>query len=113
MNQGFAILLILRYYLYRFISFKVPSLLKIRLPNHKKPDDIKYSRGPGIREHPLGTTDDTHLILILEALYTINTEKDNPVLYEPPLSEILGEGLTSCIIRVAPSVVIKCPRFSW
>lgn len=36
-----------------------------------------------------------------------------PVLYEPPFNEILGEGSTSLIGRVNPGVVIKCPRYSW
>jgi hypothetical protein len=49
----------------------------------------------------------------MEASYAINIEKDDPVPYEPPLGEILGEGSTSRIARVVPGVVIKCPRFSW
>lgn len=40
-------------------------------------------------------------------------EEDAPVPYEPLLGEILGEGSTSHIARIAPGVIIKCPRFSW
>jgi len=44
---------------------------------------------------------------------SIHIEKEIPVPYEPPLGEILGEGSTCHIARLAPGVVIKCPRFSW
>lgn len=43
----------------------------------------------------------------------MNIEKDDPVPYEPVVGEILGEGPTSRIARVAPGVIIKYPRFSW
>lgn len=57
--------------------------------------------------------DDTHGMPITEGPGAINVEDDGPVPYEPLLGEILGEGSTSRIARVAPGVVIKCPRFSW
>jgi hypothetical protein len=44
---------------------------------------------------------------------TITECPEKPVPYEPLLGEILGEGSTSRIARVAPGVIIKCPRFSW
>ncbi|CAG8177271.1 unnamed protein product [Penicillium nalgiovense] len=51
---------------------------------------------------------------IVESPDAINIEKESPVPYDPPLlDEILGEGSTSRIARVAPGVIIKCPRFSW
>ncbi|CAG8318863.1 unnamed protein product [Penicillium nalgiovense] len=51
---------------------------------------------------------------IVESPDAINIEKEGPVPYDPPLlDEILGEGSTSRIARVAPGVIIKCPRFSW
>ncbi|KAJ5129551.1 uncharacterized protein N7515_005590 [Penicillium bovifimosum] len=50
---------------------------------------------------------------IAESPGAINIENDSPVPYEPPLGEILGEGSTCLIARVAPGVIIKCPRFSW
>lgn len=57
--------------------------------------------------------DDTHATSITEGSGATNIEKDHPVPYEPLLGEILGEGSTSRIARVAPGVIIKCPRFSW
>jgi hypothetical protein len=51
---------------------------------------------------------------IIESPDAINIEKETPVPYEPPLlGEVLGKGSTSRITRVAPGVIIKCPRFSW
>lgn len=43
----------------------------------------------------------------------VNIETEGPVPYEPLLGEVLDEGSTSRIARVAPGVIIKCPRFSW
>lgn len=111
-NQGFAVLSILRYHLYHLL-FKIPSLFKIRLPNREKPDDVECCRGPVNGEHPAGTADDIQPTSITETPGAINFEKDDPVPYEPPLGEILGEGSTSRIARVAPGVIIKCPRYSW
>lgn len=49
----------------------------------------------------------------MEASDAKNIDEDTAVPYEPPFGEILGELSTSRIVRVAPDVIIKCPRFAW
>ncbi|KAJ5433510.1 uncharacterized protein N7458_012666, partial [Penicillium daleae] len=109
-NQDFAVLSILRYHLYYLLLFKVPSLFKIRLANREKTENIKCYQGSVNRKHPLDTADDTYPTSITEALGAINIEKDEPVPYEPPLGEILAEGSTSRIARVAPGFVRDIKR---
>ncbi|KAJ5927874.1 hypothetical protein N7466_006830 [Penicillium verhagenii] len=60
-----------------------------------------------------GMAGDTNATSITECPGAIIIEKEDPVPYEPLLGEILGEGSTSRIARVAPGVIIKYPRFSW
>jgi hypothetical protein len=62
--------------------------------------------------HP-GTEGDTHAMSITECPGAVGVENEDPVPHEPLLGEILGEGSTSRIARVAPGVIIKYPRFSW
>lgn len=112
-NHGFAFFSVLGYHLYRLVLFKVPSLFKNRLPNREKPDDVERCGGPVNGNQSPGAADDTHAILITEGPGAISTEKEGPVPYEPPVGEILGEGSTCHIARVAPGVIIKYPRFSW
>jgi hypothetical protein len=64
-------------------------------------------------KQPSGMADDTYAASVTEEPDAINIEKDYPVPYEPLVGEILGEGPTSRIARVAPGVIIKYPRFSW
>ena len=40
----------------------------------------------------------------------MNIVNESPILYEPRLGKVVGEGSTSRIARVAPAVIIKCPR---
>ncbi|KAJ5550608.1 hypothetical protein N7535_001448 [Penicillium sp. DV-2018c] len=87
--------------------------LEVPLANREKPDDADCFRGPVNGKQPPGTADDTHTTSITESPSAINIETEDPVPYEPPLGEILGEGSTCRIARVAPGVIIKCPRFSW
>lgn len=112
-NHGFGFFSALRYYLYRLILFKVPSLFKVRLPNREKPGDVECCKGPlNGKQHP-GTAVDTHTASIAECPGAVGIENEDSVPYEPLLGDILGEGSTSRIARVAPGVIIKCPRFSW
>ncbi|KAL2859304.1 kinase-like domain-containing protein [Aspergillus pseudodeflectus] len=93
--------------------FKVPSLFKVLLPNREKPGDVECCKPPANgKPHP-GTEGDTHATSITECPGAVGVENEDPVPYEPLLGEILGEGSTSRIARVAPGVIIKYPRFSW
>lgn len=56
---------------------------------------------------------DTHATSVTEDLGASSIKEDDPVPYEPALSESLGEGSTCHFARVAPGVIIKYPRFSW
>jgi hypothetical protein len=112
-NNGLAFFSVLRYHLYSLILFIVPSFFKAHLPNRENPDVVECCRGPVNGKQSPSTADDTRATSITECPDTIKIEKEDPLLYEPPLGEILGEGSTSRIARVAPGVIIKCPRFSW
>lgn len=57
--------------------------------------------------------DNTHATSNTERPVAIHLERDDPVPYEPLPGEVLGEGSTSRIARLAPGVIIKYPRFSW
>ena len=108
-NHSFAFFSILRCH----ILFKLLSIFKILLPNRERPDDVECCRRPVNGKQPSCTADDAHATSNTEHPVAIHVEKDDPVPFEPLLGEILGEGSTSRIARLAPGVIIKCPRFSW
>lgn len=98
-----------KYYLCRPIVSIKPFPLKNRLSNYEGLDDIECCRDPCIEGQTLSAADD-------EREFSIKGDKGvviNPVPYEPLLGEVLAEGSTSRIARMAPGVVIKYPRFSW
>ncbi|KAJ5087750.1 hypothetical protein N7456_011366 [Penicillium angulare] len=39
--------------------------------------------------------------------------KAKPIIYEPQLTEILGQGSTSLVARIRPGLVVKYPRYMW
>lgn len=83
--------------------------------NCETPDDVECCKSPvnGELAQSPGTADDTHATLPLtKSPDAITTEEHIPIPYEPLLGDILGDGSTSRIARIAPGVIIKCPRFS-
>ena len=65
------------------------------------------------KKHPPDTVVNTQSTSNMEAPDAKNIDEDTMVPYKPLFGETLGEVSTSRIARVAPGVIIKCPRFAW
>lgn len=96
-----------------FFSHILPPFIRTYLFTREKPHDLEAcgrplskNDSPTIaKDHSLGSAEEDKAVIPGEIV--------DPVLYEPPLKEILSQGSTSLIARVRLGVVVKCPRYSW
>ncbi|KAJ5935906.1 hypothetical protein N7454_005204, partial [Penicillium verhagenii] len=100
-------------WLYRLTYHLISRTNELSRSIPEEPDDLEQCQRPfSENDHPAVAK--TNILAFSENHQPgIPDQKADPILYEPHLTEILGQGSASLIARMRPGVVLKYPRFMW